>query len=230
MRSKLHLAPITVLTVCSVFMSPLAWSEEETEVAVPQAPALRYQWLELSAGAFRPGIPGVLGLGPIIQGSFDAGIVLGSHEGHRPLTLGGVLSYSRLPTQGLRVDRRDLTFRVGYWFLENRLGILGSVGTTITGSDAFEEGAYGYHWGLEGKYRLPLSERWALTFGAGWTHYQQAELRHDTGIPVTSDSFANFACSFFTFGVASSCGTQRTTLTIPASNAAVVDVGLSIAL
>ena len=141
------------------------------------------------------------------------------------MTLGNEFSSHTEPYGPGRVKRTQIGFRFGWNFFERRLQLVTRLASVSTSYSNYESDSAD-SFGAEGVYRIPLSERFGLNIGAGWTYQKQVTLRRDTGTPISDSAFSNALCSFFTLGVASGCGNLYTRLTIPQSSYWHTGVGL----
>jgi hypothetical protein len=223
-----------LLILFTPLVHDLAHADEVDDMVLERAryekehPRVYNTEVTLSADAYRSGLPGALGAGvrPVL--SIDGFIRPGysAMAEPAPWNVGGSFSAYTI-SNGVKIQRTDLTVHGGYWFFHRTLGLIAKLGTTDTSSDGFDHDT-STHFGAEIKYRIPLAERINLMFNVGWTRYGSANLDHDTGIPLTNDPVSNAFCSIFTFGLSNGCGDQIQTLNVPAAN--MVDVGVGLAI
>ena len=127
---------------------------------------------------------------------------------------------------GLGIGRTDSAFQAGYWFMNQRIGVLAQLGTTSNSLGGYSNSADTLT-GFGVKYRVPLVLHTSFFIGANWNNHSSFEFERDTGKPVTNSVGLNALCSFVTFGVANNCGDKMQTVSIPSMTA--VDLSLGFA-
>jgi hypothetical protein len=139
-------------------------------------------------------------------------------------------TYEMAPLSGSR--RTDVQISAGYWILEHKLGLLGVYGQSSTQLAGWNS-AWSDHYGLEARYRHPVSEKVTFTVSAFWMRYARSVLRRDTGVPVTTNPWENLGCDListsFGFG-GGGCGSLWEDSTVPWLNTIAAGVGVELRL
>ena len=141
-------------------------------------------------------------------------------------SLGTEYSQYTLPG-GIGVGRTDFSLQVGYWIMNQRLGIMalaGSSSNSLAGYSNTSSSVYA----LGVKYRYPLTSFFSLFIGSSWNSHSKVQFERDTGVPITNSAGLNALCSVLTFSIASSCGDKTQTVNIPSMTSVDFSVGIAI--